>query len=211
MHLRMMAGGLNVPPTVILTALEAAQWQPTPEQKAMLGEPFVVKPSLGYGRRGVILNATGPADLKRSLDLWPDPHLLLQQRIQSGQLGGDPAYFRVYHVFGRTWCCWWNCFTDRYRELTQEEETAFRLAPLRDITLRIARLTDMQMFSTEIALNKAEEFVVIDYVNDQIHLLTQSSNPAIGMPDRVVGEIADALVAQVRRWVRPEGKASQHA
>jgi hypothetical protein len=37
-------------------------------------------------------------------------------------------------------------------------------------------------------------FVLIDYVNDQCHMLSQSANRRIGVPDRVIAEIAVRLV-----------------
>lgn len=166
----------------------------------MLGSPFVLKPSLGYGRKGVVLDATGPADVARSLAAWPNRTLLAQRRIVPADLEGCPAYFRVYHVAGRTWACWWNCFTDGYRELSAEEEDRFRLADLHRITRCIAEVSGLILFSTEICRQADGQFVVIDYVNDQVHLLTQSSAPAMGMPDRIVGEIADALVEVVIGW-----------
>ncbi len=208
MHPRMIHAGIHVPPTVVVPAEAAATWRPAAEQSALLGTPFVVKPSLGYGRRGVVMDATGPADLARSLADWPDRSLLLQKRIQPVLIDAQPAYFRVYHVAGRTWACWWNCFTDRYRELSTADEERFGLGALHSVTRQIADLSGLILFSTEICLDAAGEFVVIDYVNDQIHLLTQSAHPAIGMPDRIVAEIADSLVAHVMDWLRPGGSSA---
>ena len=194
MHHRLIEAGITVPPTILLPAAKAAGWRPTRDESWLLGSPFVVKPSLGYGRKGVVLDAMAAEDVARSMAAWPDPCLLLQRKIIPRMLGDQPAYFRAYFIFGRIWCCWWNCFSDLYREVDADEWSALQLEPLREITLSIARITGMGMFSTEIALSDSGEFVVIDYVNDQIHLLTQSSNPAIGVPDAVVLGIADALV-----------------
>jgi hypothetical protein len=203
MHPRLIHAGIHVPPTVILDAKTVATWRPDEAQTALLGSPFVIKPSLGYGRRGVLLDATGPADIARSQRSWPDRAILAQKKIEPTLLDGEPGYFRVYHVAGKTWACWWNCFTDRYRELTTADTERLGLGPLHKITRRIAGLSGLILFSTEICLDQAGEFVVIDYVNDQIHLLTQSAHPAIGMPDRIVVEIADALVALVGEWLLP--------
>jgi hypothetical protein len=52
----------------------------------------------------------------------------------------------------------------------------------------------MNFFSSEIAQTEAGEFVVIDYVNDQCHMLSQSANPQIGVPDELVAAIARRLV-----------------
>lgn len=108
--------------------------------------PFVIKPSLGYGRRGVLLEATGEADLERSRTAWPDPRYLLQRRITPRLAGAEPLYFRGYHAFGRVWLCWWNCFTDRYRLVTAAEHVEWKLDALETLVRRVAELTGMQFF-----------------------------------------------------------------
>lgn len=193
-HAHLVAAGIPVPPTLILSADQAPGLRLTEADRAVLGSPFVVKPALGYGRRGVVLDATQEADVARSAAAWPGDHYLLQRRIQPTTLKGEPAYFRVYFVFGKLWCCWWNCFTDRYRLMLPEEEEFHRLAPLREVVTRIAALTQMRFFSSEIALTESGEFVVIDYVNDQCHMLSQSANPQMGVPDELVAAIALRLV-----------------
>jgi hypothetical protein len=78
-------------------------------------------------------------DLERCMSAWPDANYLLQQKITPRSIGGEPAYFRMFSVFGSIWCCWWNCFTDRYRAVTAAEEADLALAPLREIAGRPAR------------------------------------------------------------------------
>jgi hypothetical protein len=150
---------------------------------------------MGYGRRGVILDARSLADLARSMAAWTDAQYLLQQKIVPKDLHGEPAYFRVFNVFGTMWCCWWNCFTDRYRAVSEEEMTRLSLGALLEISRQIANLTGMRFFSTEIAQTESGEFVVIDYVNDQCHMLSQSADLQKGVPDPVVEGIARRLVA----------------
>ncbi len=194
LHPRLEGAGLAVPPSVIVPANTASAFRLTDEQRARLGTPFVIKPALGYGRRGLVLEATTEADLARSRATWPQGDSLLQRRITPRTLGGQPAYFRVYYVFGSTWSCWWNCYTDSYRAVRSDEEQSYNLGPLRDVVRRVATLTGMRFFSSEIALTEAGEFVLIDYVNDQCHLLSQGADPRIGVPDEIVAAIAQRLV-----------------
>ena len=194
MHPRLAAAGFAVPATIIVPRAETDRFQLSDGDRERLGSPFVIKPARGYGRQGVIFDATGPADLARSVAAWPDEAYLLQRRIAPRLIGGEPAYFRVYFVFGTIWCCWWNCFTDHYRSLTPEDEASLGLAPLRTIVARVAALTGMKFFSSEIALTDAGEFVLIDYVNDQCHMLAQSADPRIGVPDELVAAVARRLV-----------------
>jgi len=201
LHSQLVAAGVTVPETVVVPRADISTFQLSEPQRAALGSPFVIKPAMGYGRRGVVLDATGETDLARSVASWSDTHYLLQRRVTPRLLHGEPAYFRAYFVFGSVWCCWWNCFTDRYRLLTAKEREQFSLVPLEEITRQIAALTGMKFFSCEITQLESGEFVVIDYVNDQCHLLSQSSNPQMGVPDELVAAIARRLVGGARELI----------
>ncbi|MFO1496800.1 MAG: hypothetical protein U1G07_00130 [Verrucomicrobiota bacterium] len=201
LHARLLGAGFTLPFTVIVPTPAISSFQLSPEDRAKLGSPFVIKPGLGYGKRGVLLDAQGEADLHRSWSTWPDQNYLLQRKITPRSMGGHPAYFRVFYAFGSVWFCWWNCYTDRYATLETADLEKHALHPLREIVCRLADLTQMQFFSSEIALTEAGEFVLIDYVNDQCHMLTQSSNPQMGVPDHIVAGIARRLVEGAGRWL----------
>jgi len=194
LHPQLESAGIPVPPSVIVPAAQAAGFRLEPASRELLGQPFIVKPSRGYGRKGVILNALSEADLVRSTAEWPDAHYLLQRRIQPRRLGDEPAYFRVYYVFGTVWCSWWNCYTDRYRLVSEEEHHRCGLERAEALIRQIAALTGMNFFSTEFAQVESGEFVAIDYMNDQCHMLSQSASPEIGVPDALVAQIAQRLV-----------------
>jgi hypothetical protein len=201
-HPRLVEAGIPVPYTVIAPAPGAGDWKLSDADRAALGSPFVIKPAMGYGRKGLVLDARSEADLARSADAWPDKQYLLQRRIVPRQVNGEPVYFRAFFVFGAVWISWWNCFTDRYRLVTPTERESLGLAPLEDLIRRIAALTGMNFFSSEIAQTDGGEFIVIDYVNDQCHMLSQSTNPQIGVPDGLVAAIAMSLVEAVRSALR---------
>jgi len=194
LHARLVDNGFNVPFTIMVPREQISSFVMSENDRRALGTPFVIKPSLGYGRRGVIMDATVEKDLARSLVSWPDPNYLLQRRVTACMVMGEPAYFRVFYVFGSVWSCWWNCFTDRYRLTTSAEIEQWDLRRLEEIVRRMAALTGMQFFSTEVAVTEAKEFVLIDYVNDQCHMLSQSANPQMGVPDELVAAVAYRLV-----------------
>ena len=123
-----------------------------------------------------------------------NPHYLVQRRSEPGLLGDRPAYFRVYFVFGTVHACWWNCFNDRYALMTEAERRDHGLHRLDDLVRGVAAVSGMNFFSSEIAVTRAQEFVLIDYVNDQCHLLTQSASPHNGVPDELVARMARRLV-----------------
>src|SRR6185295_10269176 len=158
---------------------KAATFLLSEAERAALGSPFIIKPALGYGRRGLVMDATSENDLARSMAGWPEGSYLLQRRIVPRDINGWPAYFRVYYVFGTVWFTWWNCYKDNYRIVTPQEGNEYNLKPLEEIIRRIAALTGMNFFSSEIAQTESGEFVAIDYMNDQCHMLSQSANPSL--------------------------------
>lgn len=202
LHRRLVEAGFNVPPTVIVAREDIPNFHLSDAQRELLGSPFVIKPALGYGRKGVILDATSEKDLTRSLAAFVNSHYLMQRKVSPRDLNGEPGYFRVYFVFGSVWCCWWNCFTDHYRLVSPSEMEAYELGPLREIVVRLAALTGMKFFSTELAQTATGEFVAIDYVNDQCHMVTKSSNPKIGVPDELVAAVARRLVEGAQEMMR---------
>jgi len=204
LHPRLVTAGFLVPFTIIVPVDRVPELALSEADRSALGIPFVIKPGMGYGKRGVVLDATSERDLPRCATAWPDANYLLQRRIVPRVINGEPAYFRVFSVFGSVWCCWWNCFTDHYRVVTPAEEVEFALGPLREIAGRLAALTGMTFFSSEIAVTEAGEFILIDYVNDQCHMLSQGANPQMGVPDTVVAAIASRLVEGVAEWIRQQ-------
>lgn len=194
LHPRLIHAGIHVPHTIIVRREQVPNFRFVNGELELLGNPFVIKPALGYGKRGVVLNAGSEVDLVRLALTWPDEHYLLQRRVVPHQIEGQPAYFRVYFVFGSVWVCWWNCFNDRSRLATPEEIERLGLKPLEEIVRKVAAVTGMRFFSTEIAHTAEGHFVAIDYVNDQCHMLSQSANPQIGVPDELVRAVARRLV-----------------
>ena len=194
LHPQLIAAGINVPYSIVVPKSGFAELRLSEVERQALGMPFVIKPGMGYGKRGLVMDATSEQDIARSMVAWPDENYLFQRKIVPRQLEGGPAYFRVFYVFGSVFKSWWNCYTDHYRLIQPNELTESAQAELESISRRIAALTGMNFFSSEIAQVDSGEFVVIDYVNDQCHMLSQTANPQIGVPDELVTAVARRLV-----------------
>ena len=191
MHLELINAGINTPYTILLASFLD---QPALPQLDLspLGQGFVIKPSNGGGGEGVILGASSLDQILRARMEFPEQKYLLQANITSRTIQGRPAWFRVYYSNGEVYSCWWNPLTHVFATVTQSEENKYELTPLHDITQRIASICKLDWFTTEIALTR-EEFVVVDYVNDQIDTRTQST-VVDGVPDEVMRNVAEQLV-----------------
>jgi len=195
MHLELISAGIQTPHTIILS--------PFLEQPALphldltpLGQHFVIKPSNEGGGEGVILGAFSFDQILRARMQFPEQKYLLQATVTPRTIQGRPAWFRVFYSVGKTYPCWWHPLTHVFASVTPSEENKYELKPLHDITKRIASICRLDWFTTEIALTH-EEFVVVDYVNDQIDTRVQSK-AVDGAPDEVMRSVAMQLVRLAR-------------
>ena len=69
------------------------------------------------------------------------------------------------------------------------------------ITKKIAKITELDFFSTEIVLTEDGKFIVIDYVNDQCDMRFKSKH-VDGVPDKVVEQIILALKRQIVKNIK---------
>lgn len=190
MHLELITAGLNTPYTILLPPfLEqpvAPHIDPSP-----LGENFVIKPSNGGGGEGVILGANTLEQILHARMEFPEQKYLIQAHVNPQVIEDSQAWFRIFYANGETYPCWWDTETHIYTRVTAEEEARFGLSRLRDVTMRIASICKLDWFSTEIAL--ADDFVVVDYVNDEIDTRVQSQ-AMDGVPDEIMECVARQLV-----------------
>lgn len=217
-HHRLQRAGLPVPPTVVLR-----RWTPdrelTAEEQALVGDRVVIKPAKGWGCKGVVLDARAEASIiARARDFDRSDDFLVQRQIPYLWLEDDegrrrPAWFRVFYLFGEVIPCWWHPSTGEYRHMSLREMWLHQLMPLARMTVEIARLTQMDFFSTEICLAEEEAppgtlyqalghpFYAIDYVNDQCDLRVQSQDPS-APPDAVVRHLAGRFAELAWRHIR---------
>ncbi len=191
MHLELINAGLHTPYTLILP--------PFLEQPALhefdispLGGQFVIKPSHGGGSEGVVLGASSFDQILRARMEFPEQKYLVQSTITPRTIQGRPAWFRVFYAVGKTYPCWWHPLTHVYAAVTPSEEHRHELSPLHNLTQRIASICKLDWFTTEIALT-LEQFVIVDYVNDQIDTRIQSK-AVDGAPDEIMQDVASRLV-----------------
>lgn len=190
MHLELISAGLHTPHTILLAPFLEQPVIPSIDLTP-LGGNFVIKPSNGGGGEGVILGANSVEEILRARMEFPEQKYLVQAHVTPRFLNGKPAWFRVFFANGETYPCWWNTETHIYETVTAEEKAGDGLSRLGDVTKRIASICKLDWFTTEIAL--ADEFIVVDYVNDQIDTRVKS-RAMDGVPDEIMEQVARQLV-----------------
>lgn len=190
MHLELISAGVHTPYTILLPPFLEQPVAPEIDLTP-LGENFVIKPSNGGGGEGVVLGANTVEQILKARMEFPEQKYLIQAHVKPCIINDTPAWFRVFYANGETHPCWWNTETHIYQTVIAEDEARFGLNRLRDITKRIASICKLDWFSTEIAL--ADEFVVVDYVNDEIDTRVQSQ-AMDGVPDEIMECVARQLV-----------------
>ncbi len=190
MHLELINAGLHTPHTILLAPFLEQPVLPQIDLSP-LGEKFVIKPSNGGGGEGVIIGASSMDEILQARMEFPEQKYLIQAHVTPCVIEETPAWFRIFYANGETYPCWWDTETHIYSNVTAQEESQYRLIRLREITKRIASICKLDWFSTEIAL--ADEFIVVDYVNDEIDTRVQSQ-AMDGVPDEIMENITRQLV-----------------
>jgi len=194
MHLELLSSGIRVPYGIIISTADHPASQLVMEMTAdKLGSPFVIKPAQGGGGDGVVLNARSPLDVRDYLIKTGADKIVLQRKIMPRLLDQRRGWFRVFWVFGHIIPCWWDDLTHVYTPLSCEDETALGLRRLYSITSLVARLSKMDLFTTEIAMDEDGELVAVDFVNEMPDLRLQSKH-ANGVPDDVIKRIVAIIL-----------------
>jgi len=178
-HPLLEQAGLPMPPSVILRAGEADR-ELTADERRRVGDRCVIKPSFGEMARGVVANVkptleaiTAARDYNRKFD-W-----LVQRMMTWGRLGNRHAYVRAYNILGHRSILWWANHHHSYGQVTWEEAHRYDLLPCLDVTNKLAELSGMEFFSTEIAITGGSgmnRFCLIDYINDCCDLDPEAAN-----------------------------------
>jgi hypothetical protein len=202
-HFNLINAGIPVPRTVVIR-----NWEPsrrlTMEEREKLGLPIVIKPATGYGQRGVriVREKLSLPEMAEARNFDPGDHFLLQEFVEPETMEGKPVWFRIFFLFGELFPCWWNPFNGVYSHAMIREFERHRLMSMVRIASDIAEVVRIEWFSCEIAMPKnSNRFVVIDYMNDQCDVTSQSFRPA-GVPDDLLLLLARRMAEKAWQWIR---------
>ncbi|MFA7287934.1 MAG: hypothetical protein WC055_03550 [Melioribacteraceae bacterium] len=200
MHDRLIEQGHSVPDTIILKPFDQNPLLPLSEQDlTKIGIPFVIKPSFYTGGGdGVVVDAQTLHQVHEARLQYTDDHFLVQRKIFPRIFNGRRAWFRVFYAFGKVIPVWWDDTTHIYHSFKPHEVKELKLDKLQKIVIKIAKIVDLDYFSTEIALTEDNEFILIDYVNDQCDMRLKKHH-FDGVPDDVVQKFILAMKSFIKK------------
>ena len=200
-HYDLLKANVPTPYTAVVRNWEPNNFKLSKDELKKLGKPFIIKPASGFGQKGVVKDAKGSiVEIAKARRFNRGDNFLLQEKIEPLHLGEKQGWFRVYFLFGEIIPCWWNTETGWYAHVTLREMYNYKLLPLARITSEIARITNMDFFSSEIAVSgrgKDRRFVAIDYVNDQPELNIRSEKVSGGFVGGPVPEVVEHIAERV--------------
>ena len=195
LHWEFIASGIHTPYTIAIPSLRRQPHLEPPHDLSALGLPFSIKPDLGGGGWGVITTAKGWEDVAGARRRMPGEDLILQEFVEPTSIADRRGWFRILYACGRVIPCWWDDQTRRYGPaVSHEERERLGLSPLWSIVETAARISGLQLFSTEVGLVDDGRFIVVDYVNDPVDLRFQP-HALEGMPSEVARAVAESMAA----------------
>jgi len=200
MHQEFQSAGIPVPDTLIIqphTEIEEILIDRQAVQD--LGPPFVIKPANTTGGGvGVFQDGRGLEDILRRRREYPSDKYLVQERILPKIIEARRFWFRIFYATGDVHCCWWDDRTHVYEIFGRGEAEEALQERFVDFARQIARISSLQLFSVELALDHRERLVVVDYVNESPDL-RRKSQFFDGVPDQVVDSVIENLVEWIHR------------
>ncbi|MFN3386816.1 MAG: RimK family alpha-L-glutamate ligase [Candidatus Thermochlorobacter sp.] len=195
MHYELIRANVNVPYTIVLPAFDEARKLDNVLIKELtkLQTPFVLKPANGGGGEGVVKSVYSPYDASAWREIIPWDKYLAQEKIYPKYLYGWRCWFRAYYLFGEVEVLWWDDEQHLYRLLSEADKPRIKFDDMVKVMQRIAKVSEMDFFSSEIVLDTHDQLVVVDYVNDQIDLRIKSRHYN-GLPDVFVEKVAEKLL-----------------
>jgi hypothetical protein len=200
MHLEFITAGINTPFSVIIPPHnEKKEIVLSVSELANLGRPFIIKPcNTTGGGIGVVTGAETLAEIFAERPNFSADKYLIQEKIYPSLLHGRRAWFRCFWAFGKPLITWWDDQTHLYFPFTRSDVEQFHFNRLRGIVKRIADLTQLDFFSTELVFTTRGQYVAVDYVNDQCDMRFQSKH-FDGVPDEVIAEIVTHFKKMILR------------
>lgn len=152
--------------------------------------PLWLKPACGGGGDGVVALDDIPARFPLGVE-WDRERCVLQEDAPPVVLDGRPAWFRVIHVLGTIHAFWWHPKTHVFTTVTAAEASGHGLSCITDLARAIAKVCELDLFSSEISLVAPGVPLLVDPVNDPVDF-RRRSRAADGVPDEALAAILES-------------------
>lgn len=198
LHLEFLTAGIRTPYTIILPPYEEKN---TPalhvDDLAHLGRSFVIKPANTTGGGvGVVNEAESLQEVLHARKEFQSDKYLLQEQIIPIEKDGYRFWFRSFYVGGHVFTTWWDDRTHHYSTIEPHVCERYGLKAIPGLMQKIASVSKLTFFSSEIACSNEEKWVIVDYVNEACDMRLQSKYKD-GVPDELVNRIAQKLIETV--------------
>ena len=187
MHRKLLNTEILIPETILLEPYDIKnELELSNDSLKSLGIPFIIKPSYySGGGEGVITNAESIEEIKNERIRNHDDNYLIQKKIYPKLIEGHRAWVRALWAFGKPLHLVWNDLTHVYAENSVVFLRYLDIKKLDFIMHKLAEISELDYFSSEIAIDENDNYYLIDYINDQCDMRFKSKH-IDGVPDEVV-------------------------
>jgi len=190
LHTEYKKNGLPVPKTIIFS--EKTPKKDLARIPKVLGIPFVLKPSHGGAGEGVNVAAKSAEEIKEfQKDLASDKGLA-QEYVIPAIISKKTAWFRPVFATGEVIPLWWDPNNHFYQLFGKSKNERDIVKKLELFARKIAKLTNLELFSYEVMITEKGKYLIVDYANQPIDLNTQDSVPD-GLPPEALNRIVHSL------------------
>jgi len=155
--------------------------------------PFVLSPSNTFYENDVVLNANKVEDIENFLDDHSTENVLVQEYVVPKNIQNKVAWFRSIFSCGKLFHHWWDPQTHFYQSFKNSKQENEIKPELESYLRKVAEITELKLFSTEIIIDQENKYVIIDYANVPVDLSSQEYE-GDGVPVKTLKGVAESIV-----------------
>jgi hypothetical protein len=195
--------GVRVPPHVLIKRGQRDKPALTAAERRSVGPTWTAVPAVGMSRSRVLTSgARNVATALNRAGFPPGQKVLIFKHHKPISRAGHEGHFWIWHLFGNVVPAAWLRGSRRPALICYDDWITDGLLELVRLTRRIAQVTGLDWFLTEIVatrLGRSAQFVVVEPAN-ALAGLGPGSKPVAAVPNPVLDIAATALVEAAWRY-----------